>query len=74
VVDCNLHKSVAPRIHYDTIRSSNVVIKDGITKEQLKEELGILCVEIKAASLIDEFSCLVIHSICDYTNLHKNKQ
>jgi nucleoside phosphorylase len=74
VVDRNLRKSVAPRIHYGTIGSSNVVIKDSIIREQLKEELGILCVEMEAAGIIDEFSCLVIRGICDYADSHKNKR
>jgi nucleoside phosphorylase len=74
VVDRHLRKSVAPRIHYGTIGSSNVVIKDGNTREQLKEELGILCVEMEAAGLMDEFSCLVIRGICDYADSHKNKR
>jgi nucleoside phosphorylase len=29
---------------------------------------------MEAAGLMDEFSCLVICSICDYADLHKNKQ
>jgi nucleoside phosphorylase len=74
VVERNLRRSLAPRIHYGTIGSSNVVIKDGITREQLREDLGILCVEMEAAGLMDEFSCLVVRGICDYADSHKNKQ
>ncbi|KAF3914645.1 hypothetical protein AA313_de0203084 [Arthrobotrys entomopaga] len=66
-------KRTAPRIHYGTIGSANEVIKDAQTREKLREDLGILCVEMEAAGLMDEFSCLVIRGICDYADSHKNK-
>jgi nucleoside phosphorylase len=67
-------RNTQPRIHYGTIGSGNVVIKDGTTREQLRKELGVLCVEMEAAGLMDEFSCLVIRGICDYADSHKNKR
>jgi nucleoside phosphorylase len=74
VVKRDIRRSSAPKIHYGTIGSSNVVIKDGITREQLREDLEILCVEMEAAGLMDNFPCLVIRGICDYADSHKNKQ
>ena len=63
-----------PDIHYGTIGSGNTVIKDGVTRERLRKDLGVLCVEMEAAGLMDEFSCLVIRGICDYADSHKNKR
>ena len=74
VVVRDIRTSSAPKIHYGTIGSSNVVIKDGVTREQLREDLEILCVEMEAAGLMDNFPCLVIRGICDYADSHKNKQ
>lgn len=68
-----LRKSATPRIHYGTIGSSNEVIKDSETRDKLRDDFGILCVEMEAAGLMDEFSCLVIRGICDYADSHKNK-
>lgn len=62
-----------PRIHYGTIGSANVVVKSGTMRDQLQKDLGILCVEMEAAGLVDEFPCLVIRGICDYADSHKNK-
>jgi nucleoside phosphorylase len=50
-----------------------MVIKDGLLREQLREDLGVLCVEMEAAGLMDDFSCLVIRGVCDYADSHKNK-
>jgi nucleoside phosphorylase len=73
VVERALRKNSAPRIHYGTIGSANEVIEDGETRDELRKDLGILCVEIEAAGLMDEFSCLIIRGICDYADSHKNK-
>jgi nucleoside phosphorylase len=63
-----------PEIHYGTIGSSNAVIKDGAMREHLRKDLGVLCLEMEAAGLMDEFPCLVIRGICDYADSHKNKR
>ncbi|RAL02822.1 5'-methylthioadenosine/S-adenosylhomocysteine nucleosidase family protein [Aspergillus ibericus CBS 121593] len=63
-----------PVIHYGLIASGSQVIKDGVTRDRLARELGILCFEMEAAGLMDHFPCLVIRGICDYSDTHKNKQ
>jgi len=61
-------------VHYGTIASGNQVIKDGVTRDMLSSELGgVLCFEMEAAGLMNNFSCLVIRGICDYSDSHKNK-
>lgn len=65
---------LTPKIHYGTIGSSNTLIKDGVVREELRKDLNIICVEMEAAGLMDEFSCLVIRGICDYADSHKNKR
>jgi hypothetical protein len=73
VVDRAPRKTTSPRIHYGTIGSSNQVVKDAVTREKLRENLGIICVEMEAAGLTNEFPCLVIRGICDYADSHKSK-
>jgi hypothetical protein len=34
----------------------------------------VLCFEMEAAGLMNHFLCLVICSICDYSDSHKNKE
>jgi nucleoside phosphorylase len=74
VVERDSRYDTDPEIHYGTIGSSNVVIKDGVTRERLRKDLGVLCVEMEAAGLMDEFPCLAIRGICDYADSHKNKR
>jgi nucleoside phosphorylase len=63
-----------PRIHYGTIGSANMVVKDSATRDGLKKDMDILCVEMEAAGLMNSFPCLVIRGICDYADSHKNKR
>ncbi len=80
--DCDASKLVArvaratdnPIVHYGLIASGNQVMKHGGTRDHLARELGILCFEMEAAGLVDNFPCLVIRGICDYADSHKNKQ
>lgn len=62
-----------PKIHYGNIASGNGVMKDGTTRDKIAKELGVICFEMEAAGLIDNFQCLVIRGICDYADSHKNK-
>ncbi|GLA05338.1 hypothetical protein AnigIFM60653_005817 [Aspergillus niger] len=61
-------------VHYGTIASGNQVLKDAHERDRLAAELGgVLCFEMEAAGLVNNFPCLVIRGICDYADSHKNK-
>jgi nucleoside phosphorylase len=66
--------SDAPVIHYGLIASSNQEMEHGATRDCLRQEHDVLCFEMEAAGLMDDFPCLVIRGICDYSDSHKNKK
>jgi nucleoside phosphorylase len=76
LVDREARTSNIPVIHYGTIASGSIVMRDGKTRDQLKKDLDaeILCFEMEAAGLMDNFPCIVIRGICDYADSHKNKR
>ncbi|PNP50731.1 hypothetical protein THARTR1_08352 [Trichoderma harzianum] len=63
-----------PKIHYGLIASGNQVIKDGSMRDEINARLGgqVLCVEMEAAGMMNNFPCLVIRGICDYADSKKN--
>jgi nucleoside phosphorylase len=63
------------RVHYGLIASGNRVIKEATFRDRLNKDLGghVLCVEMEAAGLMNNFPCIVIRGICDYADSHKNK-
>lgn len=64
-----------PVLFFGNIASGNQVMKDGPTRDRYSRELGgILCFEMEAAGLMNNFPCIVIRGICDYADEHKNKK
>jgi nucleoside phosphorylase len=63
-----------PAIHYGIIASGNQLMKDALVRDMIAEKRGIMCFEMEAAGLMDNFPCLVIRGICDYSDSHKNKE
>ncbi|PSK43635.1 hypothetical protein B9Z65_7149 [Elsinoe australis] len=63
------------KVHHSLIASGNQVIKDAAVRNHINDELGdhVLCFEMEAAGLMNDFPCLVIRGICDYADSGKNK-
>ena len=61
-----------PVVHYGLIASADSLMKDAIARDRLVEEHDILCFEMEAAGLMNDFPCVVIRGICDYSDSHKN--
>ncbi|GLA80709.1 hypothetical protein AtubIFM56815_001541 [Aspergillus tubingensis] len=73
LVSRSTRSSDRPVVHYGLIASGNQVIKHAPTRDRLTAELNILCFEMEAAGLMDNFPCLVIRGVSDYSDSHKNK-
>jgi nucleoside phosphorylase len=63
-----------PAIHYGLIASANQGMKDALVRDQLAAENDILCFDMEAAGLMNQFPCLVIRGICDYSDSHKYEE
>lgn len=68
-----IRRSSMPVIHYGTIASGNQVMRDGLLRDTLAKDLGVLCFEREAAGLMNSFPCLVIKGVSNYADSHKNK-
>ena len=61
-------------VHYGAIASGNQVMKHGVTRDIIAQELNIICFEMETAGLMDILPCLPVRGICDYSDSHKNKE
>jgi nucleoside phosphorylase len=61
-------------VHYGLIASGNQLMKDALYRDGLAEKWKVLCFEMEAAGLMNDFPCLVVRGICDYSDSHKNKE
>lgn len=73
LIDREPRDSEDPVIHYGLIASSNQVVKDSRIRDRLQKEHGALCCEMEAAGIMNNFPCLVIRGVCDYSDSHKSK-
>ncbi|EPS40260.1 hypothetical protein H072_5924 [Dactylellina haptotyla CBS 200.50] len=62
------------KIHNGLIASGNKDIRDSSFRDGINKTLGggVLCVDMEAAGLSEEFPCLFIKGICDYADSHKD--
>lgn len=63
-------------IHYGIIASGNSVVKDPRIRDKYAKDpdLNILCFEMEAAGVMNNFPCLVIRGISNYCDSHKNDE
>jgi nucleoside phosphorylase len=59
-------------IYHGIIASGSSLMKDATVRDRLSKEEGVLCFETEAAGLMNQFPCMVIRGICDYSDSHKN--
>ncbi|KKO97783.1 hypothetical protein THAR02_10115 [Trichoderma harzianum] len=62
-----------PIVHYGLIASGDAVLRSAKRRDELRDAWGVLCFEMEATGLMDNFLCVVITEICDYSDDHKNK-
>ncbi|EEU44035.1 uncharacterized protein NECHADRAFT_74034 [Fusarium vanettenii 77-13-4] len=72
IVERKSRKANDPKIHYGNIGSGNMVMKDALVRDSIAEKENVLCFEMEAAGLMNEWPCLVIRGISDYADSHKN--
>ncbi|BAE61500.1 unnamed protein product [Aspergillus oryzae RIB40] len=69
-----LRRNNNPSVFFGNIASANQVMRHGLTRDRIAREHNVLCFEMEAAGLMDQFACLVIRGISDYSDTHKNDQ
>jgi nucleoside phosphorylase len=67
-------KNEWPKVHYGTIASGDSVVKNTKIRDWLGKHENAICVEMEAAGLMNDFPCLVVRGISDYSDSHKNSK
>lgn len=63
-----------PVVHYGIIASADQLIKDATARDSISRQHGALCFEMEAAGLSNDFPCVVIRGICNYSDSHNNDE
>lgn len=70
-------QQLQPVVHFGLFASGDTVMKSGRNRDEIAGRLGVIAFEMEGAGLwerLREFSPLVIKSVCDYADSHKNKK
>lgn len=63
------------KVHFGSIGSADIVLRDANERDRLSDEFKILCFEMESAGIcLDNLPILPIRGICDYADSHKNKK
>ncbi|KAH8660097.1 hypothetical protein BX600DRAFT_513736 [Xylariales sp. PMI_506] len=62
-----------PVVHFGIMGSGDSVIKSAVHRDAIAAATGIVAVEMESAGMFGVFAGLVIKSVCDYADSHKNK-
>ncbi|KAK4170033.1 hypothetical protein QBC43DRAFT_225815 [Cladorrhinum sp. PSN259] len=65
-----------PTVHIGAIASGDTVMKSAEDRDSIARQLKVIAFEMEGAGIWDapHMSCLVIKSVCDYADSHKNKE
>ncbi|KAL7904195.1 nucleoside phosphorylase domain-containing protein [Trichoderma velutinum] len=64
----------SPIIHYGAIASGDQLIINAVIRDEVAEQKGVLCFEKEAAGIVNNYPCLVVRGISNYSDTHKNKK
>lgn len=62
-----------PAVHFGNIASSNQLQISAAERNRIQKEHDVVCFEMEAAGVMQEYPCVVVRGICDYADSHKNK-
>ncbi|KAI9657065.1 MAG: hypothetical protein M1821_003231 [Bathelium mastoideum] len=64
----------APNIHLGRVASGDSVIKSGTRRDEMIKKDRVIAFEMEAAGMWDSIPTIMIKSVCDYADSHKNKK
>ncbi|EMD96729.1 hypothetical protein COCC4DRAFT_199132 [Bipolaris maydis ATCC 48331] len=62
-----------PLVHFGNVASSNQLQISAVERNRVQREHDVICFEMEAAGVMEEYPCVVVRGICDYADSHKNK-
>lgn len=63
-----------PKIHFGAIGTGDNVVRSASYRDQLAKEHGVVAFEMESGGAWDNIPTMVVKSVCDYADSHKNKR
>jgi hypothetical protein len=62
-----------PQIHFGRFASGDRVMKSGYHRDKISKEEKVIAFEMEGAGVWENFPSIIIKSVCDYADSHKDK-
>lgn len=60
---------------FESVRiGAHQLMKDAVARDRISQQHNVLFFEMEAAGLSNDFPCVIIRGICDYSDTHKNDE
>ena len=66
-------EALPANIHFGRVASSNGVMKSGVHRDKLMASEEVIAFEMEGAGTWDQLPTVVVKSVCDHADSHKNK-
>jgi nucleoside phosphorylase len=70
----DIQAAQGPSIHFGRMACSNQVMKSGVHRDRIAAEEKVIGFEMESGGTWDYVPTIVIKSVCDYADSHKNKE
>ncbi|KAK6502064.1 hypothetical protein TWF481_009877 [Arthrobotrys musiformis] len=61
-----------PVVHYGLIASASSGMGNARRRDELRDKYGVMCFEMEAAGLMNDFPCFIVRGISNYSDGHKS--
>jgi nucleoside phosphorylase len=62
-----------PSIHFGCFASGDCVVKSGLDRDRIATQNNVIGFEMEGAGVWDQLPTIIVKSVCDYADSHKNK-
>ncbi|KAK6336193.1 hypothetical protein TWF696_001756 [Orbilia brochopaga] len=63
-----------PDIHFGAVASGDTLLRSAARRDDIARQTGVIAFDMEAAGLWDYLPCIMVKSVCDYADSHKNKR
>jgi nucleoside phosphorylase len=65
--------TIKPALHFGSIGCGDMVMKSGEHRDRIAKAYNVIGLEMESAGVWDNLPTVIVKSICDYADSHKNK-
>lgn len=70
----SVEEAQTPMVHIGPIASGDTIMKNGMDRDKIARDEGVIAFEMEGAGIWEEVPCIIVKGVCDYADSHKSKR